>query len=82
MYGQEDLLDLENEKYVVSYPGQALLLLLFILEYLSTGTNSHCSACVPVAQSAKKKIHMGEIELDISLEWLNLTFHSNDFASL
>ena len=25
MYGQEDLLDLENEKYVVSYPGQAQL---------------------------------------------------------
>ena len=75
MYGWEDPLDLENEKYVVSYLGKAQLLLLFSLECRSTGTNSHRSACVSVAQSAKKKIHM--VELDISLEWLNLTFHLN-----
>lgn len=35
----EGLLDLEHEKYVVSYLGRAYLLLLFFLEHLSTGDN-------------------------------------------
>ena len=37
MCSREGLLDLENEKHVVSYLGRAQLLLLFILEYLPTG---------------------------------------------
>ena len=36
MYSREGFLDLENEKYVISV-GRAQLLLLFILEYLSSG---------------------------------------------
>ena len=32
MYSREGILDLKNEKYVVSYLGRAQLLLLFILE--------------------------------------------------
>ena len=41
MYSWESLLDLENDKHMVSYLGRAQLLLLlafvFILEYLSIG---------------------------------------------
>ena len=37
MHSQESLLDLENEKYVMSYLDRAQFCLLFILEHLSTG---------------------------------------------
>ena len=57
MYSWEDLLDLENEKYMVSvfYLGRSQRLLLFILDYLSTGTNSSCSAWGPSVSCLKLK---------------------------
>ena len=49
LYSPEGLLDFENEKDLVSvfYLCRAQLLLLFILEYLSTGANSGYSAWGP-----------------------------------
>ena len=47
MYIWECLLDLENEKYVVSHLGRAQLL-LFILEYLSTGDELQLFSLGPI----------------------------------
>ena len=48
MCNQEGLLDLENQKDVVSYLGRAPLLLLFILEYLSTGDKLQLLSLGPI----------------------------------
>ena len=47
MYSWECLLDLEKEKYVVSHLGRAQLL-LFILEYLSTGDDLQLFSLGPI----------------------------------
>ena len=47
IYSWECLLDLENEKYVVSLLGRAQLL-LFILEYLSTGDELQLFSLGPI----------------------------------
>ena len=47
IYSWECLLDLENEKYVVSHLGRAQLL-LFILEYLSTGDELQLFSLGPI----------------------------------
>ena len=47
MYSWECLLDLEKEKYVVSHLGRAQLL-LFILEYLSTGDELQLFSLGPI----------------------------------
>ena len=48
MCSWEGLLDLENEEYVVSCLGTAQLLLLFILEYLSTGDKLQLLSLGPI----------------------------------
>ena len=48
MCSREGLLDLTNEKYVVSYLGRAQLLLLFILEFLSSGDKLQLLSLGPI----------------------------------
>ena len=66
MYGQEDPLDLENEKYVVSYRAR-----------LSSFSSSSWSICLRgqtlIVHPVCRLLSLQERKFI----WLNLTFHSN-----